>query len=716
MLSRQTSKRSYLLIFLVCFSMFSLYSSNDEDGSKLWFTNYQKAIINDNYHPGSIYINESSPTFQLILEELNYSMSLLFKQNIKTLNNHAKGCICVGTSNNGYIAESIEKDFFRKIGNEGFIIKYISEEDITIIAANTDIAALYGIHHYLRLLRTDPEQIIAQTIIEKPAYQNRILNHWDNLDGTVERGYAGRSIWKWEDLPERLNPRIREYARANASLGINGTVLNNVNADPDVLKPDFLRKVKRIADELRPYGIRVYLSVNFSSPEILGGLQNSDPLNPNVKAWWLKKVNSIYELIPDFGGFLVKANSEGQPGPQDFGRSHAEGANMLADILKPFGGIVMWRAFVYNPSGEDRAKQAFIEFKPLDGEFHDNVLIQVKNGPIDFQPREPFNPLFGAMENTALMPEVQITKEYLGFSDHLAYLGPLFSEFLQSDTYMKGNNTTIARITDNSIYGDKITAIAGVANIGSDTNWCGHHFDQANWYVFGRLAWNNQLSVKEIAREWLKQTFTSQPGFVETMAKVMMESREAVVNYMTPLGLHHLMGWSHHYGPEPWCDIPGARPDWLPRYYHNADSNGIGFNRSSSGSNAVELYAEPLRSMFNDPQLCPDKYLLWFHHLPWDYQMSNGRDLWTELCHRYSEGVENVRLFRDLWHKMEKFVDPRRYNEVSQKMDTQLNEAIWWRDACLLYFQTFSGMEIPPELDKPVHTLEGLVNKGINPV
>lgn len=686
----------------------------DQNGSDLWFTNFDLPSHQSVKHPSSVFISQQSETFALISNELLFSLNTLFNQQTNLENTPKAGSICVGTVDNRLLSELIDVNKVKELGKQGFYIAYLTSSDITVIAANTEVGCLYGTYEYLRLLRSQSE-IQGDTIITQvPVYDRRILNHWDNLDGTVERGYAGHSIWKWDELPDKVNPRIREYARANASIGINGTVLNNVNASPEILKNVYLQKVKSIADVLRPYGIRVYLAVNFSSPKILGGLSDSDPLNTEVKKWWNDKVQEIYKVIPDFGGFLVKANSEGQPGPQDYGRTHADGANMLAQALKPFGGIVMWRAFVYAPSSEDRAKQAYNEFKPLDGQFRKNVLLQVKNGPVDFQPREPFSPLFGAMKHTTLVPELQITKEYLGFSDHLAYLGTLFSEFLNTDTYAEGKGSTVAKITGGTIFNDSITAIAGVANIGQDINWCGSQFDQANWYVFGRLAWNPELRVKEIAREWLRQTFSYNTTFVDEMSRVMMESREAVVNYMTPLGLHHLMGWSHHYGPEPWGDIPGARPDWLPKYYHKADLYGIGFDRSSTGSNAVAQYAEPLRSMFDDPRLCPEKYLLWFHHLPWDYTMSNGRSLWNELCYKYSDGVDQVRHFSETWQNMQAFVNEQRFEEVSNKLNIQLKEAIWWRDACLLYFQTFSKRKIPSELDAPVHKLEELKQLKFN--
>ena len=528
------------------------------------------------------------------------------------------------------------------------------------------------------------------SVTEQPVYDLRILNHWDNPDGTVERGYAGRSLWNWEELPGTLSPRYEAYARANASVGINGTVLNNVNASPQVLATGSLEKVKALADVFRPYGIKVYLSVNFASPIQLGKLDTADPLDKEVIRWWRRKVKEIYTLIPDFGGFLVKANSEGQPGPCDFGRTHAEGANMLADALKPYGGIVMWRAFVYSPTDSDRAKQAYLEFMPLDGQFHDNVIVQIKNGPIDFQPREPYSPLFTAMKQTSMMVEFQITQEYLGFSNHLAYLAPLWEEFF------------------GEVRPDRLKAVAGVANIGTDVNWCGHHFAQANWYAFGRLAWNPSLTSDRIADEWLRQTFTSQPAFVRPVKEMMLQSREAVVNYMMPLGLHHQFAWGHHYGPEPWCSVPGARPDWLPSYYHKADKEGIGFDRSSKGSDAVSQYPDSLRQIYNDEATCPEIYLLWFHHVPWQHQMKSGRTLWGELCHAYDRGVRQVRGFQEVWDSVEPFVDVRRFREVQSKLKIQMRDAVWWKDACLLYFQTFSGMPIPAGIERPVHELEDM--------
>jgi len=594
------------------------------------------------------------------------------------------------------------------------------------VSANSDLGILYGVFELLRRQQTG--QNITEQVFN-PSYEIRILNHWDNLNGSIERGYAGESIfWRGKDssfiVTESDRIRWQEYARANASIGINGASINNVNASPAILSADYLRRVKAIHDVLKPYGIKTYLSINFSSPKIIGGLPTSDPLDPAVIKWWKDKATEIYTLIPDFGGFLVKANSEGQPGPQDFGRTHADGANMLADALKPYGGIIMWRAFVYSSNDKDRAKQAYNEFVPLDGQFHDNVIIQVKNGPIDFQPREPFSALFGAMKKTPVMPEFQITQEYLGHSIHLVFLSTMWEECLQSDTYQQGKGSTVAKCTDGTVYAQKHSAIAGVANIGLDTNWCGHEFAQANWYAFGRLAWNNQLKSEQIAEEWIKQTFldnSSQKNaatisedwnrnFLAPVKQMMLDSREAAVNYMMPLGLHHIFSMmQEHYGPGPWFAPPRMRPDWTPPYYHQADTNGIGFDRTHKGSDAVSQYHEPLASEFNDVATCPENLLLWFHHLPWTYKMKDGKSLWDEMCYRYDKGVHQVRDFQKTWDKVEAYVDKQRFTEVQEKLRKQEINSVVWKDACLLYFQQFSRMPIPYELERPVNNLADII-------
>lgn len=597
---------------------------------------------------------------------------------------------------NGYeIKVSLKGD--KSLGKEGYEIQ--NKDGKIKITANTEIGALYGTYALLRLVSSGAE--IPEKLTEVPAYDLRILNHWDNLDGTVERGYAGHSLWKWEELPDSVSPRYEAYARANASIGINGTVLNNVNASPRILSTEYLEKVQKLADIFRPYGLKVYLSVNFASPMALDSLPTADPLDKQVQRWWKKKADEIYRLIPDFGGFLVKANSEGQPGPMDFGRTHADGANMLARALKPHGGIVMWRSFVYSPIDADRAKQAYMEFQPLDGQFDPNVIIQIKNGPIDFQPREPYSPLFGAMPLTPEMVEFQVTQEYLGHANHIAFLAPMWKEFYEY----------VAPST--------LKAAAGVANIGDDDNWTGHPMAQANWYAFGRLAWDPSLSSEQIADEWLARTLidakTTPDSIRRSLTDMLLGSREAVVDYMMPLGLHHIFAFGHHYGPEPWCDVPGARPDWLPKYYHNADSAGLGFDRSPSGSNAVEQYPEPLCSQLADIDSCPEEFLLWFHHVPWTHKMKSGRTLWDELCLSYQRGVDQVVEYQKTWQEARPYIDPETFTDVEQRLMTQARDAQWWKDGCLLYFGQFSGMPLPREVAPPVHTLKDMqsVNLGI---
>lgn len=631
------------------------------DGSCLWLSG------GDNDNQAVITVPKSkSPTVAIAAEELNKSW-------------HGEP-----------LRLEIKRD--KHLGNEGFRV-YRDKKGL-VLSANNDLGLLYGSY---ALLRDNAAGKAIALREETPAYNVRVLNHWDNLDGTIERGYSGHSIWNWDELPDIVSPRYREYARANASVGINGVVLNNVNASSKILSAEYLAKVAQIADVFRPYGIKVYLSANFAAPMQLGGLKTADPLEPEVAAWWKAKADEIYKLIPDFGGFLVKANSEGQPGPCDFDRTHAEGANMMARALKPHGGIVMWRAFVYSPADADRAKQAYIEFQPLDGKFDDNVIVQIKNGPIDFQPREPYSPLFGAMPQTDQMVEFQVTQEYLGHSNHIAYLAPMWTEFFD---YVSPSS---------------LKAIAGVANVGNDTNWTGHPMAQANWYAFGRLAWNPQLSSEEIIDEWMPMTLNypenTPKEVTDGLKKMMLDSREAVVDYMMPLGLHHLFAFGHHYGPEPWCDIKGGRPDWMPPYYHRADSAGLGFNRSSSGSNAVAQYPAQLAKKLDDINTCPEEFILWFHHVPWDFKMKSGATLWQELCNRYQSGVESVETMQRQWTAAKPYIDPELWNDVNERLMTQARDANWWREGCLLYFQQFSGMPIPDNVTPPVHTLDQL--KGI---
>jgi alpha-glucuronidase len=616
------------------------------------------------------------------------------------------GAIVFGTPRSSAAIARLHLDL-DGLGSEGYVLRSVTLDGhrATVVAANADAGVIFGVFHLLRLLQT-LQPVDHLSLRSSPRVQHRVLDHWANLDGTVERGYAGASIWDWHKLPGYTAPRYVDYARACASVGINGTVVNNVNADALVLTPMYLEKVAALADVFRPYGLKVFVSAQFAAPIEIGGLQTADPLDPAVRLWWQRKVDEIYRRIPDFGGFLVKANSEGQPGPQDYRRSHADGANMFAAALAPHGGIVMWRAFVYtNNPLEDRTKQAYGEFVPLDGKFRENVLLQVKNGALDFQPREPAHPLFGAMPKTPLMLEVQITKEYLGFATHLAYLGPLYEETLSSDTYAKGAGSTVGRIIDGSVYGHSQTGMAGVSNIGSDRNWTGSHFDQANWYVFGRLAWDPGLAARDIAAEWVRMTFSNDNRFVAPVVDMMMGSREAVVDYMTPLGLAHLMASGHHYGPGAWQG-GGARADWTPPYYHRADAQGIGFDRSTGGSNAVSQYAPPLAAIFNDPRRTPEKYLLWFHHLPWDHRMPSGSTLWDELVMHYTRGCEYVRQMRKTWAELRPFVDAERYAQVSAFLGLQDKEARWWRDATLAYFQSISKRPFASGIAPPERTLE----------
>ena len=622
------------------------WGGSSEDGSQLWLR-YNKV------NTCQVKTNGQSPTIDIAVREL----SDYYQGPTVTL--------------------VIDKEQKEPLINDGFIIK-----NDTIKACN-DLGLLYGAYELLRLQKEDNPLLrgkeFTRGIKSEPYYSLRLLNHWDNLDGSIERGYAGNSIFWDKDqakLSKNNTQRLIEYARANASIGINGTVLNNVNASPKILTKPYLQEVKRIADILRPYGIRVYLSINFATPLALKQTKTADPLDKKVAEWWKKKAKEIYKLIPDFGGFLVKANSEGQPGPFDYNRSHADGANMLADALKPYGGIVMWRCFVYGAKhkGEDRVKQAVSEFQPLDGQFRDNVILQTKNGPLDFQPREPYSPIFDQIQKTPNMVELQITQEYLGQSRHLVYLAPMWREFF---VYVHPN---------------KLRAIAGVANIGDDANWCGHHFSQANWYAFGRLAWDPFLKSERIAREWLRQTFTLDKGFVEPMQRVMMESREACVNYMMPLGLHHIFSFDHHYGPEPDGFKAEYPIEWCPVYYHKADAEGIGFDRSSTGSDAVSQYREPLNKIYNDLESCPEEYLLWFHHVPWNYQMKSGLTLWQEMQEKYNSGVRDVERFCLIWDNMKPYFqnDMQRWNEVKARMDHQLENARKWRDVCLNYFGSFA--------------------------
>jgi len=691
-----------------------------DDGYRLWLR-YDPLPANSvaSYRARcrSIVVSGNSPTLNAIRAELaNGCAGLLGNPVIITETIESDGAVLVGTADISLEIAGLKWDRqLRALGPEGFIIRSVRVKNhaVTVIASEGEVGALYGAFHFLRLLQT-LQPIDGLNIAEKPRLQLRVLNHWDNLDGSIERGYAGRSLWNWQTLPDKIDARLIDYARANASIGVNGATLNNVNADARILSTEYLRKVAAIANVFRPYGIRVYLSARFSGPVEVGGLKTADPLDPQVAAWWKKKADEIYELIPDFGGFLVKANSEGQPGPRTYNRTHTDGANMLAAAVAPHHGVVIWRAFVYDTKpGYDRAGAAYAELQPFDGKFAPNVLLQVKNGPIDFQPREPFHPLFGAMPKTQLMPEFEITQEYLGFSNHLVFLASMWREFFDSDTYANGAGSTVNRIVDGSLYHQKITGIAGVANTGSDRNWTGHHFAQANWFAFGRLAWNPELSPRQIANEWIAMTLTHNPKTAEIITRIMVGSREAAVDYLTPLGLHHLFWGGHHYGPAPWWNTE-PREDWNPVYFHRADANGIGFDRTATGSNTVAQYHRRVSDRFANLNTCPEKFLLWFHHVAWQHHMRSGRTLWDQLALHYEQGVDWVRATRKSWDALKDKIDPDRYEAVAKKLSIQERDAIVWRDACLLYFQTFSQRPLPAGVEKAAKSLKEYKAKSLS--
>ncbi|WP_337498758.1 alpha-glucuronidase [Segatella sp.] len=665
-------KKYLILLFTV---LTSLHVSAQSDGSQLWL--------------GKQYANSC----QVISQLPDDATAKIAKQELE--NNWRGKNVELKIDKSLNLGEGY--NIYARPAQQGDNIQY----EATITASNP-IGLLYGAYELIRLQNTDAyntgsgnQQNFSKAIdeTEKPQVGLRILNHWDNLDGSIERGYAGKSIFKWEEIKlgkngkggsisKSLHDRLITYARANASLGINGSVLNNVNASPKMMTAEYINKVKVIANILRPYGIRVYLSINFASPMALGYTKTADPLDKKVQQWWKKKAKEIYATIPDFGGFLVKANSEGQPGPGDYHRTHADGANMLADAVKPYGGIIMWRSFVYgaNHKGEDRVKQAVSEFKSMDGKFRDNVILQSKNGPLDFQPREPYAPIFDNIKQTPQIAELQITQEYLGQSKHLTYLAPMWKEFF------------------GFVNPDRLVGISGVTNIGDDANWCGHPFSQANWYAFGRLAWNPSLTAEEIAHEWLVQTYENQDEkFTKPVEMMMMTSREACVNYMMPLGLHHIFKFDHHYGPEPDGFIASYPLEWCPVYYHKADAQGVGFDRSSKGTDAVGQYPEPYRSLYDNIATCPEEYLLWFHHVPWTYKMKSGSTLWQELCMKYNMGVAMVEVYRDFWHTSAKQYmkgHEQEWQHTDSLLNVQLENAKEWRNTCLKYFQTFSKMKI----------------------
>jgi alpha-glucuronidase len=700
-----------LIALLAMVSGLFVLSAKGEDGYRLWLR-YERlsdaAAKAYRGHIKSLTVAGNSATAAAVRRELENGLGGLLGASVRSSETVGDGALIVGTPASSATIADLNLDSQLSLqGDEGFIVRAleIKGQNVTIIASKTEIGALYGAFHFLRLLQTG-RPIKDLDVRERPRIRLRLLNHWDNPDGSIERGYAGKSLWNWGALPDEIDPRLRDYARANASVGINGAVLNNVNADARQLSPEYLRKTAAIAEVFRPYGIKVYLSARFSAPIELGGLKTADPFDGGVRDWWKRKADEIYRIIPDFGGLLVKANSEGQPGPRTYGRNHVDGANMLASALAPHDGVVVWRAFVYDMKpGYDRAGAAYENLQPFDGRFAPNALLQVKNGPIDFQPREPFHPLFGAMPKTRVMPELQITQEYLGFSNHLVFLAPMWREVLGADTYAKGKNSTVARVADGSLFGQKLTGIAAVANTGTDRNWTGHDLLQANWYSFGRLAWDHEISAARIADEWIKMTFTREPEAVALLSGILLASHAAAVDYMTPLGLHHQMWGGHHYGPAPWWNAY-ERDDWNPTYYNKADARGLGFDRTKTGSDTVAQYFPPVRDRFSNLETVPEKYLLWFHHVAWDHRLKSGKTLWEELALRYQRGVDRARKTRKDWEQLKGVVDAERHAAVAKKLAIQERDAVWWKDASLSYFQTFSRRPLPPGVEKPQRTLE----------
>jgi alpha-glucuronidase len=668
-----------------------------EDGYKLWLryappgdaaAQYQQLVR-------ALDVQGQSATARIIRDEMMAAIGSMLGAPPAVQASFGDGAVIVGTPST---SEAIRRlgwtSDLAKVGAEGYVIRSgkIAGRSAIAIASDGEVGALYGAYHFLRLMQT-ARPLDNLNIMERPNVQLRMLNHWDNMDGSIERGYAGRSLWQWNELPGKLDPRYTDYARANASIGINATVINSVNANPIILTPEYLAKVAALATLWRPYGLRMFLSANFAAPMRLGGLKTADPLDKGVADWWKAKAAEIYALIPDFGGFLVKANSEGQPGPKDYGRNHAEGANCLADAVAGQGGHVIWRAFIYDEDVDpDRAKRAYIEFTKLDGQFKPNVLIQVKNGAIDFMPREPFHPLFGALKQTPVVAEIQATQEYLGQAKHLVFLGTMWEEFLSADTYAKGKGSSVARCIEGEVNPQRITGIASVLNPGQDRNWCGHHFSQSNWYATGRLSWNPELPAQQIADEWARMTFTNEAKTLTTIRTLLMSSRETFVNYTMPLGLHHLIG-GNHYAPMP-QNAKAPRADWTAVYYHQAAADGIGFDRTMKGNKAVAQYFPPVRDMFDNLDTCPEVFLLWFHRCAWDYKLKSGKTLWTGLCEKYYDGARQAAEMQKTWQSLAGQVDPQRHKEVADRLAGQVDDASKWRDQILEYFAGFSKLPI----------------------
>lgn len=704
-ISTTCSKRS------LCFSgilfLFTIlpFLSRGDDGYRLWLK-YDKITDTAYYsmcqqHLQTFSIVGSSKTLQVAAKEIKKGFGGMLATNIKEVSSGDGQLILTKYKDlHTHLKKQFRQD--NPFHEEGYFIRSIEEEGKRkiFIVGQEDIGVLYGTFHFLRTVQTRG-RLEGLSIRNAPKLQWRMLNHWDNLNRTVERGYAGQSIWKWDELPDKIDERYIDYARANSSIGINAVAVNNVNASPHILTQEYLEKLAALADVFRPYGIRLFISINFASPTALSGLSTADPFEPAVQRWWNNKIDEIYTIMPDFAGFLVKANSEGQPGPQDYGRTHVDGANVLARSLARHNGILIWRAFVYENKGNDRVKDPYDEFASLDGQFLPNVFVQTKNGPLDFQPREPHSPLFGALASTSQMMEFQITQEYTGFSTHLVYLAKLYKEVLDSNTYTDGQQASVAQIVDGTLQGQSMTGMAGVSNIGDVQNWTGHLFAQANWYAFGRLAWDHELSSKQIAKEWIEMTLTHEPKAVETIVAIMEGSYEHMVNYMMPLGLTVLSSEGHHYGPQPWRRTG----------FHNANKEGIGYNRTSTGSNAVAQYTEPLQRKYEQVETCPEALLLWFHHLPWSYQMQSGRTLWEELCFKYNDGVEGVRQMQQQWCAVRQQIDTATFEQVDRLLAEQEDEAVWWRDACLEYFSQVSKLAIPAEYEVPRYKEEDLKKK-----
>jgi len=676
----------------------SAFQMPGEDGYKLWLRYATPGGIASRYREAlrQIVVEGGSATARVIRDELAAGTTAMLGNAVAVVQQGiVEGAVVAGTPANSVAIRGLGwQSELAKAGPEGYRIRAarIGNRQVIAIASDGEIGALYGAYHFLRVLQMG-QPIERLDITERPKVQLRMINHWDNMNGSIERGYAGRSLWQWDELPGTVSPRYVDYARANASIGINGTVINNVNANVLILTPDYLAKVAALAALWRPFGLRMYLSANFAAPIRLGGLKTADPLDPAVIAWWKSKAEEIYKLIPDFGGFLVKANSEGQPGPKDYGRNHAEGANCLADAVAAHGGNVIWRAFIYDEDVDpDRAKRAYIEFTKLDGQFRPNVLVQVKNGAIDFMPREPFHPLFGALNKTPVLAEIQATQEYLGQAKHLVYLGTMWEEFLDADTHARGKGSTVGKVIEGAVIPQRVTGIVSVLNPGLDRNWCGHHFSQSNWYASGRLAWNPELPAQQIAEEWTRMTFTNDAKTVETIGTLMMGSREAFVNYTMPLGLHHLIG-GNHYAPMP-QNAKAPRADWTATYYHQASTEGIGFDRTMRGNKAVGQYFPPVRDMFDSLETCPEIFLLWFHRCGWDHKLKSGKTLWDGLCEMYRQGAKQAEAMQATWQSLAGTVDAQRHKEVADRLAIQVADAKAWSEQILKYFQTFSKRPI----------------------